>query len=305
MLGFPLQDKVGEKSQRIQWLALRLTGISGRLATRNGFRPTERNRSAWDREQLFSQTPIKWVRAQNWASDQLRTRGEAGNDIRSKKILIIGAGSLGSVIAENLMRIGVVSLGILDSDHVQVGNLSRHTLTMVAVGNNKAAALVDYLNRVLPDANARYFDCDFPPESEFVKSSLRKYDVIIDCTGEDNVLKSMASFDWQSEKVFVSLAMTWRAEGLFAYSANETTFPAIDAITHFRSSPSPAIDLNDARIEGVGCWHPVFPARADDVNLWAAISTKFICRVVSTPGRVYEYFKQMPDGTIKRQPHEY
>lgn len=305
MLGFPLQDKVGEEPQRIQWLALRLTGISGKATTRNGFRPTERNRRAWDREQPLSQEPIKWVRAQNWASDQLRTRGEASNDIRSKKILIIGAGSLGSIIAENLMRIGVVSLGILDSDHIQTGNLSRHALTMTAVGHNKASALVDHLNRILPDANARSFEYDFPPASEFVKSSLRKYDVIIDCTGEDNVLQALASFDWQHEKVFVSLAMTWRAEGLFAYAASETIFPVIDATTHFRNSPSPEIDLNDARVEGVGCWHPVFPARADDVHLWAAISTKFICRVVSAPGRVYEYFKQMPDGTIERQRYEY
>ncbi|MGG1968208.1 ThiF family adenylyltransferase [Enterobacter hormaechei] len=66
------------------------------------------------------------MRTQNWAADQLRTRGEAANDIRSKKVLIIGAGSLGSMIAENLMRIGVVSLGILDADLLQTGNLSRH-----------------------------------------------------------------------------------------------------------------------------------------------------------------------------------
>jgi hypothetical protein len=114
----------------------------------------------------------------------------------------------------------------------------------------------------------------------------------------------MAAFDWQSEKVFISLAMTWRAEGLFAYAASETMFPVLDATSRFRNSASPEIDLGDARIEGIGCWHPVFPARADDVQLWAAVSTKFICRVISAPGRVYEYFKQMPDGTVERQSHE-
>lgn len=304
LLGFPIQEKVGEEPVRLHWLALRLTGISDNMTIRNGFRPSERNRRAWDREQPITQDPIKWVRTQNWASDQLRTRGEVCNNIRNKKVLIIGAGSLGSAIAENLIRIGIVSLGILDSDLVQTGNLSRHVLNMTTVGNNKAAALVDYLNRILPDAHASSFSCDFPPESDVVKNSLRKYEVIIDCTGEDNVLNAMASFDWQSEKVFISLAMTWRAEGLFAYAASETTFPVIDATSRFRNSPSPEIDLDGARIEGVGCWHPVFPARADDVQLWAAISTKFICRVVSSPGRVYEYFKQMPDGTVERQTNE-
>lgn len=304
LLGCPLEERAGEAPMRIHWLALRLTGLSDRMTTRNGFRPTERNRRAWDRELPMSQEAIKWVRTQNWASDQLRSRGEAGNYIRSKKVLIIGAGSLGSAIAENLMRIGVVWLGIVDADLMQAGNLSRHALSMTTVGNNKAAALVEYLNRILPDANARSFDLDFPPENEVVKCSLRKYDVIIDCTGEDAVLRAMAAFDWQSEKVFISLAMTWRAEGLFAYAASETMFPVLDATSRFRNSASPEIDLGDARIEGIGCWHPVFPARADDVQLWAAVSTKFICRVISAPGRVYEYFKQMPDGTVERQSHE-
>ncbi|EMW2144763.1 ThiF family adenylyltransferase, partial [Enterobacter hormaechei] len=228
LLGFPLENKIGDEPARIHWLALGLAGLSNTMTKRPGFRPTERNRRTWDREQPLSQEPIRWVRTQNWAADQLRTRGEAANDIRSKKVLIIGAGSLGSMIAENLMRIGVVSQGILDADHLQTGNLSRHALTMTSVGHNKAAALVEHLNRILPDASARSFSCAFPPESEVAKNSLRQYDVIIDCTGDDGVLKSLAAFDWQSEKIFISLAMTWRAEGLFAFAASETTFPVTD-----------------------------------------------------------------------------
>ncbi|WP_419685521.1 ThiF family adenylyltransferase [Serratia marcescens] len=305
LLGFPLENKIGDKPARIHWLALRLAGLSNTMTKRPGFRPTERNRRTWDREQPLSQEPIRWVRTQNWAADQLRTRGEAANDIRSKKVLIIGAGSLGSMIAENLMRIGVVSQGILDADLLQTGNLSRHALTMTSVGHNKAAALAEHLNRILPDASARSFSFAFPPESEVAKNSLRQYDVIIDCTGDDGVLKSLAAFDWQSEKIFISLAMTWRAEGLFAFAASETTFPVTDASSRFDASASPEIDMDEARIEGIGCWHPVFPARADDVQLWAAVGTKFICRVVSAPGRIYEYFKQMPDGTVEREPHEY
>ena len=305
LLGFPLENKIGDAPSRIHWLALRLTGLSDVMTNRPGFRPTERNRRAWDREKPASQEPIRWVRTQNWAADQLRTRGEAAADIRSKKVLLIGAGALGSMIAENLMRIGVVRQGILDADLLQAGNLSRHVLTMTSVGHNKASALVEHLNRILPDASARSFSCAFPPNSEVAKCSMRQYDVIIDCTGDDGVLKALAAFDWQSEKIFISLAMTWRAEGLLAFAASETTFPATDASSRFNDSASPEIDMDEARIEGIGCWHPVFPARADEVQLWASVGTKFICRVVSAPGRICEYFKQMPDGTVERKPHEY
>lgn len=305
LLGFPLAERIRNAPTRIHWLGLRLNGLSKKITTRPGFRALERNHRAWDNEQATSQEPISWVRTQNWAADQLRTRGEAADGIRSRKVLLIGAGSLGSMIAENLMRIGVIRLGIIDSDLLQTGNLSRHALTMTSVGHNKAAALVEHLNRILPDANSRSFNSSFPPESEFMKCSLRQYDVIIDCTGDDGVLNALSAFDWQGEKIFISLAMTWRAEGLFAYAASETTFPAIDASSRFKEFSLPDIDFGDARIEGIGCWHPVFPARADDVQLWAAVGTKFICRVVSAPGRIYEYFKQMPDGTVERTTHEY
>ncbi len=44
--------------------------------------------------------------------------------------------------------------------------------------------------------------------------------------------------------------MTWRAEGLFAFAASETTFPATDASSRFDASASPEIDMDEARIEG-------------------------------------------------------
>lgn len=57
-----------------------------------------------------------------------------------------------------------------------------------------------------------------------------------------------------------------------------------------------ALDL----MEGIGCWHPVFPASADDVRLWAAIGTKFIRRAVVERGRLCEHFVQDDYGAIER-----
>ena len=106
--------------------------------------------------------------------------------------------------------------------------------------------------------------------------------------------------------------LTLIREGMFPKCYKQSLFslvhsvcPDIKASSRFGASASPEIDMDEARIEGIGCWHPVFPARADDVQLWAAVGTKFICRVINAPGRIYEYFKQMPDGTVEREPHEY
>lgn len=300
LLGFPIAEQVGLAPSRLHWLAIRSPSLASKTARRKGFRSCERNHRKWDAEIAMSKEHLKWQRTANWASDQLRTRGAAENEMCGRRILLIGAGSLGSSVAENLLRMGVCELGILDYDWVMMGNLSRHTLSMQAVGHKKAKALAAHLNECMPDARVRAFDTRFPPQNEQLEQAVRSYDVIVDCTGDDEVLDALASFDWKSEKLFVSLAMTWRAEGLFAYSASESSFPAIDAKSRFAASPTPPLNDLDAQIEGIGCWHAVFPATADDVQLWGAIGSKFIRRAVLSPRRRYEYFRQMPDGTVER-----
>jgi hypothetical protein len=54
-------------------------------------------------------------------------------------------------------------------------------------------------------------------------------------------------------------------------------------------------------MEGIGCWHPVFPATADDVNLWAAIGSKFVRRAVIDRRKTAALFVLGEDGGVERR----
>ncbi|MCM5554168.1 ThiF family adenylyltransferase [Pleomorphomonas sp. NRK KF1] len=308
LVGFPLEEALGGPPQRFHWLAIQNMQLCRRTDVRRGFSGTAAARRAWDAELATSARKLDWVLSANWAPDQLRRRGEAENGVRAKTVLVLGCGTLGAAIAENLVRMGVTQMGVLDCDTLQVGNLSRHILTMTDVGHNKAVRLASRLNMVAPDSNISAFQFSFPPSRQADIDRLKGWDVVIDCTASDAVLRDMATFEWMTERVFISLSMTWGAKGLFAYTASETAFPVVDATERFRAASAvhdaEAIGENAEAIgemEGIGCWHPVFPASADDVNLWAAVGSKFIRGAILKREKTASLYLQMEDGSVERR----
>lgn len=300
ILGFPIGERAGDEPTLLHWLAISNLKLCSREDVRRGFRNIETARKAWDRKFAVAPRPITWRTSRNYAPDQIRRRGSADALLRSKRVLVIGAGAIGSAVASNLLRMGVTRLGVIDEDTLVVGNLVRHSLGMADVGWKKADGLANHLNLTMPDADVVAFSNAFPPTDKKQIAEMAKFDVIVDCSGSDDVLRAMAAFPWCTERHFVSLSMTWRAKGLFAFSASEAAFPAHDAIERFAGIADAPAEAEDWQMEGIGCWHPVFPALADDVQLWAAMGTKFIRRAIETTDRLCELYEQQDDGTVDR-----
>lgn len=300
LLGFPLAERVGGVPVQRHWLAVGGLALSSRASVRRGWRKNETNDVRYDRHIPDQPRPLPWIRTENWSPDQLRRRGQASQSLREKRILLIGAGSLGSIVAEQLVRMGASAITVMDADRLEAGNLSRHALSLAELGDEKAVALTSHLNTVAPDARARALPGSFPPTTESSRLDVAGHDIVLDCTGDDDVLRAMGGFDWRGEKLFVSLAITWRAEGLVAFSASEAAFPAEDAITRFAATPAPRVNYDDANVEAIGCWNPVFPADASELHLWAALSCRFLKDAVATNNRLCRYYQLMPDGSVSR-----
>ena len=301
LVGFPLEAELGADPERFHWIAVKNLQLCTRDDVRRGYSGTPDARRAWDREMATSNRSLEWQRTANWAPDQLRKRGEAEDGVRGKSILVLGCGTLGAAVAENLLRMGITRIGLLDHDTVHIGNLSRHLLTMSDAGRPKAERLAARLNLAAPDANVSAMPFSFPSTKPAEVERMKEWDVVVDCTASDEVLRDMATFPWDSERIFVSMAMTWKAEGLFAYTASETGFPAIDAMERYAAvSPPPEIERL-GEMEGIGCWHPVFPATADDVSLWGAIGSKFVRSAILNPGKTAALYRQREDGSVERQ----
>lgn len=65
--------------------------------------------------------------------------------LQSRRVVVVGVGTVGSQIANELARCGVGSLCLIDHDKLETANLARHTLPVEFVGWNKAEALTVHL----------------------------------------------------------------------------------------------------------------------------------------------------------------
>ncbi len=100
-----------------------------------------------------------------------------------RKVLVIGAGGLGCPAAFYLAAAGVGTLGIVDSDQVEISNLQRQILHSTEdLGRKKVDSAKDQLQRLNPEVDIRLYPVRLSEEN--AAEILKDYDFIID--GSDN-----------------------------------------------------------------------------------------------------------------------
>lgn len=110
--------------------------------------------------------------------------GEAGQiKLLESKVLLIGAGGLGSPAAMYLAAAGVGTLGIVDFDTVDVSNLQRQILHGTKdVGRPKVDSATDRIHDMNPDV--KVIGHREPITSDNALDIIRNYDIVIN--GSDN-----------------------------------------------------------------------------------------------------------------------
>jgi len=99
------------------------------------------------------------------------------------KVLIVGAGGLGSPVALYLALAGVGTIGIVDFDVVDLSNLQRQILHQNDdVGKRKVVSAKETLNAYNPDVNV--ITHEEPLHSENAMGIISQYDIIVN--GADN-----------------------------------------------------------------------------------------------------------------------
>ncbi len=165
--------------------------------------------------------------------------GEEGQiKLLQSRVLVIGAGGLGSPVLMYLAAAGVGTLGLIDDDEVDITNLQRQIVhTTNRIGTPKAKSAAETLAAINPEVEVVQYNERLTPEN--ARRLVRDYDLVAD--GSDNFpTRYLVNDACYLEKTPLVTAAVLRFEGqattLKAWQPGKPCYRCI-----FPSAPPPEI----------------------------------------------------------------
>jgi len=214
----------------------------------------------------FKDQKIIWAQTKNISYKYYFGRGTLNNKLSESKILIIGIGAIGSILATTLVRGGCTSLSICDHDIKEPENVCRSEYLFLTGITNKVNDLAQLLSGISPFAEIELSEqlTDFtkfifndPNSFKVLEVVFNKYDLIFDCTTDNDLAYIFDQLDLNAE-VF-NLSITNQAKSLLCvrkpniYKWICDVFPMIDSEKTILYNPT-------------GCWNPTFSASYNDIE---------------------------------------
>ncbi len=174
--------------------------------------------------------------------------GEGQAKLRAARVLVVGAGGLGSPLALYLAAAGVGVLGLADHDKVELSNLQRQVAhTTAGIGSGKASSAALAASAINP--LVRLAVHDFLVDAANVAGLIHDYDIV--CDGTDNFPARFLLADacWTAGKTLVSAAVL-RFEGQLATFRPGPGLPCYRCL--YPESPPPELQTScgDAGVLG-------------------------------------------------------
>lgn len=114
-----------------------------------------------------------------------------------RRVLVLGAGGVGSWVAEMITRARPAAIAIVDNGIVKPGLLARQNFALGDIGSPKADALVRRLKKISKGPSITGFRRDAHRFTISDLDGLSQYDIVVDCTASSIVAMKLER-DWSN-----------------------------------------------------------------------------------------------------------
>lgn len=143
-----------------------------------------------------------------------RTGGILSPTVASKKVLILGCGSVGSTVAMQLARSGMGSMTLIDSERVESANVGRSSYFSEAIGEWKVSALASMMRRINPHLTVQAYNSTLQSlDHDLLKRLVDQSDVVVGASDDPVAQASLAHIGYQLQVPGVFVAVYAKASG--------------------------------------------------------------------------------------------
>jgi len=121
--------------------------------------------------------------------------------IKNKKLILVGCGGVGSVLAQTLVRGGFLNLTIIDNDKVDITNLNRQAFFEEDLDKHKATSLKKHLLKI--DKLAKIKEIINLINKDNIDEICKDSDLIIDATDDFKTRKLINSYCEKNKKDWI------------------------------------------------------------------------------------------------------
>lgn len=226
----------------------------------------------------YTKTLIDWASSYNCSYDYFFGRGCLPSSLAEKKILIIGIGAIGSMVAKTLARSGSKHLCLYDVDLKEPGNVCRSEYDFLSGISDKSYELSSILQSISP-----FVQCEISPKAldswikltmdndetkNAIQEILNKYDIIFDCSTDDSMMYVLDKLNLRAKLINISISN--HANELVCAMGNNITETVKFIFTQIIKSDT--LDM----FYPTGCWSPTFKASYNDIAAKLQLALKHI-----------------------------
>lgn len=293
-------------------LETRPAGMLARLRNRAGY-SRQKVGTEWLGVTFLEEGPTRGELRRTWVFVEVTVRGKGGSltvgriaqaqaltlaerqrrlpdleGLESRRLLVIGAGSVGGLVAFELAKAGVGEIEIVDYDTYDVNNAVRHIGETQLSGVNKATMVASKCHGMNPFATAtdhRFRVGSTLEASEQLDELVRTSDVVIETTGSQVVTRIMQQRCREAGKTLIIAALTAGSYGGEVLVARPlgACFDCFVLSQEDGAVPQPQAGPRH-RVTPIGCRHPAFSGAGFDATELGALAARTAVRLTGAVG---------------------
>ena len=226
---------------------------------------------------------IDWSMTRNCSYKYFFGRGRLNEKLTSGKILIIGIGAIGSIVAKTLVKSGCTKVDFIDYDIKEPENVCRSEYSFFTGITNKTNDLINEMCLISPFFEPINGGYDYSEAFDFflkshltdttlkteIEKQLNEYNVIFDCSADNDLLYILSKL--KIDTTLLNLSISNHAKQLVcATELNRYEFISTQFNGHVLK-----FDIDDLH-NPTGCWNPTFKASYNDINMLVQFAIKQI-----------------------------